>query len=80
MEGLLISPYVLALRFFTVVFVYSSVGLRGGSSYTALMAIAGVSYLLIPTISFSITFIIPNRFFIGLNKEYLKFYRISMNR
>jgi len=51
MEGLLISPYVLALLFLTVAFVYSSVGLGGGSSYTALMAITGVSYLLIPTIT-----------------------------
>ncbi len=51
MDGLAISPYVLALLFFTVAFVYSSVGLGGGSSYTALMAITGVSYLLIPTIT-----------------------------
>ena len=51
MDGLAISPYFLAVLFFTVAFIYSSVGLGGGSSYTALMAITGVSYLLIPTIS-----------------------------
>jgi uncharacterized membrane protein YfcA len=51
MDGLAISPYFLAVLFFAVAFVYSSVGLGGGSSYTALMAITGISYLLIPTIT-----------------------------
>jgi len=73
MEELQISPYILATLFFIVAFAYSSVGLGGGSSYTALMAIAGVSYFLIPTISFPITFIIPNCFFIGINKPYQNF-------
>jgi uncharacterized protein len=54
MDGLAISPYFLAALFFTVAFVYSSVGLGGGSSYTALMAITGVSYVAIPTISLTL--------------------------
>ena len=41
----------LAILFFIVAFAYSSVGLGGGSSYTALMAIAGMSLVAIPTIS-----------------------------
>ena len=45
------SPYVITLLFFTVAFVYSSVGLGGGSSYTALMAILGFSALQIPLVS-----------------------------
>ena len=45
------SPYFLALLFFAVAYVYSSVGLGGGSSYTALMAIVGLSKDSIPIIS-----------------------------
>jgi uncharacterized membrane protein YfcA len=51
MEELVISPYVLAAMFFVVAFAYSSVGLAGGSSYTALMAVFGVHFLAIPMIS-----------------------------
>jgi uncharacterized membrane protein YfcA len=49
MDELLISPYLLAALMFVVAVAYSSVGLAGGSSYTALMAIFGVGYLTIPT-------------------------------
>jgi uncharacterized membrane protein YfcA len=48
------SPYFLAVLFFLVAFTYSSVGLGGGSSYTALMAVVGVSTLAIPLISLSL--------------------------
>jgi uncharacterized membrane protein YfcA len=48
------SPYFLAVLFFLVAFTYSSVGLGGGSSYTALMAILGVSTLAIPLVSLSL--------------------------
>ncbi len=48
------SPYFLAVLFFFVAFTYSSVGLGGGSSYTALMAIFGISTLAIPLISLSL--------------------------
>jgi uncharacterized membrane protein YfcA len=50
----LTSPYLLAVLFFLVAFTYSSVGLGGGSSYTALMAVFGVSTLAIPLISLSL--------------------------
>ncbi len=46
-----LSPYFLAGLFFIVAFTYSSVGLGGGSSYTALMAIFGIDTLAIPMIS-----------------------------
>ncbi|MBT3195489.1 MAG: sulfite exporter TauE/SafE family protein [Candidatus Ruthia sp.] len=52
-----ITPYfttLLALLFFVVAFIYSSVGMGGGSSYTALMAIAGMSTLAIPMVSLSL--------------------------
>ena len=48
------SPYFLAVLFFLVALTYSSVGLGGGSSYTALMAVLGVSTLAIPLISLSL--------------------------
>lgn len=51
MDELIIPLSALAILFFIVALAYSSVGLGGGSSYTALMAIAGVSLVVIPTIS-----------------------------
>ena len=43
--------YVLPLLFFFIACIYSSVGLGGGSSYAALMAIFGISYQIIPSTS-----------------------------
>lgn len=57
-ETLTVSPYILAAMFFVVAFAYSSVGLGGGSSYTALMAIFGFNTLAIPTISLTLNFIV----------------------
>lgn len=54
------SPYFLAVLFFLVAFIYSSVGLGGGSSYTALMAISGVSTLAIPMISLSLNLFVTS--------------------
>ena len=51
MDEITISPYLLAAIFFLVALAYSSTGLGGGSTYTALLAIFGVSYLLIPSIA-----------------------------
>lgn len=53
-----IMPYILSALFFIVAFIYSSVGLGGGSSYTALMAIWGVSILAIPLVSLSLNLIV----------------------
>jgi len=52
-----LTPYIdtiLPLLFFIVAFVYSSVGLGGGSSYTALMVVVGMSTLVIPMVSLSL--------------------------
>jgi len=46
--------------FCIVAFIYSSVGLGGGSSYTALMAIFGVSTLAIPMISLSLNLFVTS--------------------
>lgn len=54
------SPYFLAFLFFLVAFTYSSVGLGGGSSYTALMAVFGVSTLAIPLISLSLNLFVTS--------------------
>lgn len=54
MDIIFSSPYFLAAIFFIVAFIYSSVGLGGGSSYTALMAIFGISTLAIPMVSLSL--------------------------
>lgn len=51
MELIPYVEFVLPLIFFIVAFVYSSVGLGGGSSYTALMAIVGMSILVVPMMS-----------------------------
>lgn len=60
MDIILTSPYFLAVLFFIVAFVYSSVGLGGGSSYTALMAIFGISTLAIPMISLSLNIFVTS--------------------
>jgi uncharacterized membrane protein YfcA len=54
----LTSTYTIAALFFIVAFVYSSVGLGGGSSYTALMTIFGFSTLVIPLVSLSLNLIV----------------------
>jgi len=58
MIELLSSPYSIALLFFLIAFVYSSVGLGGGSSYTALMAILGFSTLAIPMVSLTLNVLV----------------------
>lgn len=55
---LISSPVFIAIIFFIIAFVYSSVGLGGGSSYTAMMAIIGFSVLAIPMISLSLNVIV----------------------
>ena len=57
---ILASPYFLAALFFIVAFIYSSVGLGGGSSYTALLAIFGISTLAIPMISLSLNLFVTS--------------------
>ncbi|WPE16968.1 sulfite exporter TauE/SafE family protein [Candidatus Thioglobus autotrophicus] len=54
MEAVPYIDYLLPLLFFIVAFVYSSVGMGGGSSYTAIMVIAGMSTLVIPMVSLSL--------------------------
>jgi uncharacterized membrane protein YfcA len=60
MDSFAVSPYFFAILFFTIAFVYSSVGLGGGSSYTALMAITGISYVVIPTISLTLNLFVTS--------------------
>lgn len=60
MDMIIISPYFLAVLFFIVAFTYSSVGLGGGSSYTALMAIFGISTMAIPMISLSLNLFVTS--------------------
>ncbi len=48
------SIYLLSILFFIIALIYSSVGLGGGSSYTALMALFGINILAIPIISLSL--------------------------
>jgi len=60
MELASVSPYFLAFLFFFIALVYSSVGLGGGSSYTALMAIFGVNTVAIPLISLSLNLFVSS--------------------
>lgn len=50
--------FLVPCLFFLVALTYSSVGLGGGSSYTALMAILGISAAAIPMISLSLNVIV----------------------
>jgi len=54
LSEIIASPYFIAAVFFVIAFIYSSVGMGGGSSYTAMMAIMGFSVLAIPMISLSL--------------------------
>jgi uncharacterized membrane protein YfcA len=58
MENLVADVFLLALLFSAVSLAYSSVGLGGGSSYTALMALFGVSHVYIPTISLTLNVLV----------------------
>ena len=49
---------LLPVLFLFVALLYASVGLGGGSSYTALMAIAGLNYQLIPTTSLTLNLLV----------------------
>lgn len=60
MDIILTSPYFLAILFFILAFIYSSVGLGGGSSYTALMAIVGINTLAIPMISLTLNIVVTS--------------------
>lgn len=60
METLFISPWLLAVIFFLVAFLYSAVGLGGGSSYTALLAVFGASHVAIPSISLGLNVIVSS--------------------
>jgi len=60
MDSIVYSPYFLAALFFIIAFIYSSVGLGGGSSYTALMAIFGFNTLAIPLVSLSLNLFVTS--------------------
>ena len=52
--------YLLPLLFIFVAFIYSSVGLGGGSSYIAIMSIMAVPYQLIPTTSLTLNLVVTS--------------------
>ncbi len=58
MENLSINIFLLAALFAMVAFFYSSVGLGGGSSYTALLAIFGASTAAIPMVSLTLNVLV----------------------
>ena len=58
MDFILDFAFILPLVFFVIAFAYSSVGLGGGSSYTALMLITGMNALTIPLVSLSLNLIV----------------------
>lgn len=60
MEDLLIAPWQLAIIFFFVSLLYSSVGLAGGSSYTALLSIFGLHFKAIPLITLSLNLLVSS--------------------
>jgi len=58
-----LTELILPILFLFVAFIYSSVGLGGGSAYTALLAIFGASYQMIPTTSLTMNLIVT---FVGM--------------
>lgn len=57
---LISSIYAFAILFFIVALVYSSVGLGGGSSYTAIMALLSFNILAIPIISLILNLLVTS--------------------
>jgi len=53
-------PYFLPLLFFAIALAYSSVGLGGGSSYTAMMLIVGMSIITIPLVSLTLNLFVTS--------------------
>lgn len=51
------SLYLIPIMFL-IAFLYSSVGLGGGSSYTAVLALFSINYLAIPTITLSLNLLV----------------------
>jgi uncharacterized membrane protein YfcA len=60
MTELQIPILLLALVFAVVAFFYASVGLGGGSSYTALLALAGASVAVIPMVSLTLNLLVTS--------------------
>lgn len=60
MEDSILSQNLLVPLFFMVALAYSSVGLGGGSSYTALMMIFGINFLAIPTVTLILNIIVTS--------------------
>jgi uncharacterized membrane protein YfcA len=60
MEELVISPYLLAGLFLGITVIYASVGLGGGTAYTALLAIFGATHETIPTVSLTLNVIVTS--------------------
>jgi uncharacterized membrane protein YfcA len=60
MEELLISIPLLALLCFVITVAYASVGLGGGTAYTALLAILGASHEMIPTVSLLLNVVVTS--------------------
>jgi uncharacterized membrane protein YfcA len=58
MDHLLINPWLLSILFGVIAFLYSSVGLAGGTSYIAILTIFGASYVVIPTISLTMNILV----------------------
>jgi uncharacterized membrane protein YfcA len=58
MTDILIPITALAFMFAVVAFFYASVGLGGGSSYTALLAIFGASTVTIPMVSLTLNILV----------------------
>lgn len=60
MDDLINLPFFLPLIFFAIAFAYSSVGLGGGSSYTAMMLIVGMSIVTIPLVSLTLNLFVTS--------------------
>lgn len=60
MDDLWLSVYALAVLFFGITVAYASVGLGGGTAYTALLAIVGADHQMIPTLSLALNVIVTS--------------------
>lgn len=72
------SPLFVAILFFVIAFMYSSVGLGGGSSYTAVMSLLGFSVAVIPMVSLVLNVLVTTAGSINfIRKRHARFGLIS---
>lgn len=69
---------ILAPLFFAISFIYSSVGFAGGSSYIAILVLAGISIYTIPPVSLALNIVVASTALFNYSRAHHLSLRISV--